>query len=43
MGKACSTHGKKMNAYRVLVGNPEGRRLRHRWQDNAKMDPRDVG
>jgi hypothetical protein len=26
MGRACSKHGKKRNAYRVLVGKPQGRR-----------------
>ena len=35
------------NAYRVLVGNPEGKRSlgrpRHRWEDNTKMDLREVG
>ena len=35
------------NAYRVLVGNPEGKRhlgrSRHRWEDNIKMDLREVG
>jgi hypothetical protein len=34
-------------AYRVLVGKPEGRRPlvrpRRRWEDNIKMDVRDVG
>jgi hypothetical protein len=39
--------GEKMNAYRVLVGKPEGktplRRARHRWVDNIKMDLRDIG
>jgi hypothetical protein len=25
MGRACSTNGEKRNAYRVLVGNPEGK------------------
>jgi hypothetical protein len=33
--------------YRVLVGKPEGRRPlgrpRHRWEDNIKMDIRDMG
>jgi hypothetical protein len=32
--------------YRVLVGKPEGRRplgrFRHRWEDNIKMDLREV-
>ena len=35
------------NAYRVLVGKPEGKRLlgrpRRRWEDNTKMDLREVG
>jgi hypothetical protein len=26
MGRTCSTHGEKRNAYRVLVGNPERKR-----------------
>jgi hypothetical protein len=39
--------GKGEVFYRVLVGRPEGRRLlerpRHRWEDNIKMDLREVG
>jgi hypothetical protein len=39
--------GKKRNAYRSLVGKPEGRRLlgrpRRRWLDNIRMDPVEVG
>ena len=35
------------NAYRVLVGKSEGKRPlgrpRHRWEDNIKMDLREVG
>jgi hypothetical protein len=30
--------GEKRNAYRLLVGKPEGKRPRHRWMDNIKMD-----
>jgi hypothetical protein len=34
--------GEKRNVYRLLVGNPEGKRPlgrpRHRWMDNIKMD-----
>jgi hypothetical protein len=34
--------GGKRNAYRILVGKPEGRRPlgrpRRRWVDNVKMD-----
>jgi hypothetical protein len=44
MGRACSTHGREENPYRVLVGEPEGKRPlgRHRlrWEDNIKMDIR---
>jgi hypothetical protein len=39
--------GERRGAYRVLVGQPEGRRpfgrLRYRWEDNIKMDLRGVG
>jgi hypothetical protein len=47
MGRACSTNGGKRNAYRILVGKPEGKRPlgkpRRRWADNIKMDLRDIG
>ncbi|KAJ4427892.1 hypothetical protein ANN_23900 [Periplaneta americana] len=39
--------GESRNAYRVLVGRPEGKRPlgrpRRRWEDNIKMDLRKVG
>jgi hypothetical protein len=38
--------GEKRNAYRILVGKPEGKRplgrLRRRWEDNIKMDVRQM-
>jgi hypothetical protein len=38
--------GAKRNAYKILVGNPEGKgslgRPRHRWVDNIKMDLREI-
>jgi hypothetical protein len=47
MGRAYSTHGAKKNAYRILMGKPEGKRplgrLRHRWVNNVKMDLREIG
>jgi hypothetical protein len=47
MGGPCSTNGEKRNAYRLLVGKPEGKRplgrLRRRWVDNIRMDFGDVG
>jgi hypothetical protein len=39
--------GEKRNAYRLLVGKPEGRRPlgrpRHRWLDNIRMNLVDMG
>jgi hypothetical protein len=39
--------GERRDAYRVLVGKPEGRRTlerhRHRWEDDIKMDLREGG
>jgi hypothetical protein len=39
--------GERRGAYRVLVGKTEGRRPlgrpRRRWEDNIKMDLREVG
>jgi hypothetical protein len=47
MDRACSTNGEKRNAYRILVGNPEGKRSlgrpRRRWVYNIKMDLREIG
>jgi hypothetical protein len=31
------------NAYRILVRKPEGKRHRRRWEDNIKMDLREIG
>jgi hypothetical protein len=41
--------GEKRNAYRILMGNLEGkrprgrRRRRRRWVNNIKMDLREIG
>jgi hypothetical protein len=39
--------GAKRNAYRILVGQPEGRRTlrrpRRRWVDNIKLYVREIG
>jgi hypothetical protein len=47
MGGACSTNGEKRNAYRLLVGKPEGKRPlgrpRRRWVDNIRMNLGEVG
>jgi hypothetical protein len=38
--------GTKKNAYRILVGNPEGKiqlgRQRRRWVENIKIDLREM-
>jgi hypothetical protein len=47
MGRACSTNGEKRNAYRIFVGKPEEETPlgtpRRRWEDNIRMDLRDMG
>jgi hypothetical protein len=47
MGRPCSTNGEKRNAYRLLVGKPEGKRPlvkpRRRWVNNIRMDIGEVG
>jgi hypothetical protein len=39
--------GEVRGAYNILVGRPKGRRPlgrpRHRWEDNIKMDLREIG
>jgi hypothetical protein len=39
--------GEKRNGYRILVGKPEGNRPlgrpRCRWEDNIRMELRDIG
>jgi hypothetical protein len=46
IGWACSTHGENRNAYRILVGKPEGKRplgrAGLRWEDNIRMDLREI-
>jgi hypothetical protein len=37
----------KRNAYQILVGKPEGKRPfrkpKHRWEDNIKIDLKELG
>jgi hypothetical protein len=46
MGRAYSTNGEKNEAYKILVGKPEGKRSlgipRSRWVDNIKMELREI-
>jgi hypothetical protein len=47
MGEECGTNGEKRNAYKLLVGTPEGKtplgRPRRRWVDNIKMNLGEIG
>jgi hypothetical protein len=47
MGRECSMHKERGNAYRILIGKPEGRRQlgipRHTWEDNFKIYLRETG
>jgi hypothetical protein len=47
IGRACSTNGVKINAFRILAEKPEGKRQlerpRRRWVDTIKMDLRGMG
>jgi len=47
MGGESSTFGERRGIYRVWVGKPEGKRTlgttRRRWEDNCKMDLKEVG
>jgi hypothetical protein len=42
MGRKCSTHGEKRNAYSILVGKPERKqtlgRSSRRQEDNTEID-----
>jgi hypothetical protein len=46
MGINCRTNGEK-NAYKILVGKPEGKRQLGRssrtWEDTIQMDVREIG
>jgi hypothetical protein len=47
MGRACSTNGAKRNAYKILLGRPEGKRPLGRpgrsWVNNINVDLREIG
>jgi hypothetical protein len=47
MGGTYSTYGKMKNAYKILVGKPEGKRPLQRpgriSEDNIRMDVKEIG
>jgi hypothetical protein len=48
VGRTCGlSHGEGRGVYRVLVGRPKGKRppgrRRRRWENNIKMDLREIG
>ena len=46
-GRACGAHGERSGVNRFLVGKAEGKRPlgrpRRRWEDNIKIDLREMG
>jgi hypothetical protein len=46
-GRHIARMGEKRDAYKVLVGKPEGKRPlerpRRRWEDDIKIDLREIG
>jgi hypothetical protein len=46
MGRTCSTNGGKRNAYRILLGKPEGKstlRGPRCWWADIKLDLKELG
>jgi hypothetical protein len=47
VGGTCGTHGERRSVKRIFIGRPEGKRPlgrpRCRWEDNIKMDIREIG
>jgi hypothetical protein len=47
IGGSCSMHEHMRNAYKIMVGKPEGKRPLGRpkrsWKDNIKMAPGEIG
>jgi hypothetical protein len=47
VGGTCGTHEGGRGVYGVLIGRPEGKRPREgprrKWEDNIKMDLREIG
>jgi hypothetical protein len=47
MGEPCSANGEKRNAYRILIGKPDGKRPlgrpKRRCVDNIRIDLREIG
>jgi len=41
--RTCSIYGKTGSLYKVLVGKPEVKRPRRRWQNNIKMYLKELG
>jgi hypothetical protein len=47
VGGICNTQGRGEKLYKILVGNPEGKRPlgrpRCRWEDGIRIDLREIG
>ena len=47
MGRSCSQNGRRRSAFRILIGIAVGKRPlgrpNHRWEDNIRMDLKEIG
>ena len=47
MGRSCSQNGGRKDSFQNLTGNPTGKRSlgrsRLRWEDNIRIDLREIG
>ena len=47
MGRSCRQNGRNRSAFKMLTGTPTGKiplgRPRHRWEDNIRMDLKEIG
>jgi hypothetical protein len=43
VGRACSTYGRKEDTTQGLVGKPGEKTIERRWEDDIKLDLRQIG
>ena len=46
MGRSCSQNGRSRSTFKILTGNSTGKRhlerARYRWEDNIRMDLKEI-
>ena len=47
MSRTCSQNGRRQKRFQIVIGTPTGKRplgrLRRRWEDNIRMDLKEMG